>query len=78
MNHLNERAVGTAPRLVIDNSASNQIARLNCAIAVTADAMVRHHLPQILPTLKRLEAESDRVASEGDALDYAKRNLQFF
>jgi hypothetical protein len=49
--------------------------RLERVIAITAYAMVRHNLPQILPTLKRLEAERDRLLHEGDPLDYAQRVL---
>jgi hypothetical protein len=37
--------------------------------------MVEHNLPQLLPTLKRLEAERDRLLREGDAIEYAKRLL---
>jgi hypothetical protein len=51
------------------------IARLDRAIQLTARCMVNHHLPQILPTLKRLQAERDRLLREGDALEYARRLL---
>jgi hypothetical protein len=37
--------------------------------------MINHQLPQILPTLKRLQAERDRLLREGDALEYARRLL---
>jgi hypothetical protein len=37
--------------------------------------MIEHHLPQLLPILKRLEAERDRLVQEGDAIEYAKRLL---
>jgi len=46
------------------------------AIAVTAYCMTRHKLPQLLPTLKRLEAARDELARDGDALDYARRVLE--
>jgi hypothetical protein len=49
------------------------IVRLERAIAITADAMARHNLPQLLPTLKRLEAERDKLTTAGDPIDYAKR-----
>jgi hypothetical protein len=52
------------------------IERLKHAIAVTAYVMVRHDLPQLLPTLKRLESARDDLARDGDALDYAKRVLE--
>ena len=49
--------------------------QLDRAIKITAHVMVRHNLPQILPTLKRLEGEHRRLSSEGDPIDYAKRIL---
>lgn len=55
---------------------STEIDRLDQAINITAYAMVQHKLPQILPTLKRLEAERDALARDGDAIDYAKRVLE--
>jgi hypothetical protein len=39
------------------------VARLDRAIELTARAMTLHDLPQLLPTLKRLEAERDRLAT---------------
>jgi hypothetical protein len=50
---------------------------LKRAITVTADVMVRHKLPQLMPTLKRLEAERDRLLREGDAIEYDKRVLGY-
>jgi hypothetical protein len=49
------------------------IERLERAITITATAMARHNLPQLLPTLKRLEAERDKLIVDGDPIDYAKR-----
>jgi hypothetical protein len=49
------------------------IERIDRAIAIIADVMVRQNLPQILPTLKRLEAERDSLLLSGDPLEYAKR-----
>jgi hypothetical protein len=37
--------------------------------------MVRHDLPQLLPTLRRLEAERGRLVREGDPLSYARKVL---
>jgi hypothetical protein len=37
--------------------------------------MVQHDLPQLLPTLRRLEAERDRLMEEGDPLGYARKVL---
>ena len=48
---------------------------LNRAIQTTAEMMLRHNLRQIAPTLRRLEAERDRLLQEGDPLEYAKRIL---
>jgi hypothetical protein len=58
-------------------SDSNEVTveRLESAIKVTARCMVEHDLPQLLPTLKRLEAERDRLVQEGDAIEYARRLL---
>ena len=46
---------------------------LERAITITAEAMARHNLPQLLPTLKRLEAERDTILMNGDPIEYAKR-----
>ena len=47
------------------------ITRLEAAIDITIEAMTLHSLP--LPHLKWLEAERDRLGSEGDPLEHAKR-----
>jgi hypothetical protein len=57
-------------------SATVTIERLERAITMTAYVMAHHNLPQLLPTLKRLEAERDRVLREGDPIEYAKRVLE--
>jgi hypothetical protein len=51
------------------------IERLDSAITLTAYVMQRHSLPQLLPTLKRLEAARDELLVNGDALEYAARVL---
>jgi hypothetical protein len=51
------------------------IERLELAINITAYAMTRHELPQMLPILKRLEAYRDELLANGDPLAYAKRVL---
>ena len=61
--------------VVPETIASVTVERLTRAIAITADCMARHNLPQLLPTLKRLEAERDRLLQEGDPIEYAKRVL---
>ncbi len=45
-------------------------------IAITAYVMRRHNLPQILPTLKRLEAARDDLLTNGDPLEYAGQVLE--
>ena len=55
--------------------AAVTVERLERAIAITAEAMTRHNLPQLLPTLKRLEAERDKLIADGDPIAYAKRLL---
>jgi hypothetical protein len=48
--------------------------RIDCAIDVTVEAMTLHTdlAEQILPKLKHLETERDKLVSEGDPLEYAK------
>ena len=50
---------------------------LERAINVTAQVMADHHDlgHQLLPVLKRLEAERDKLVAEGDPIDYARRVL---
>jgi hypothetical protein len=55
--------------------ATVTIERIERAITITAEAMARHNLPQLLPTLKRLEAERDKLIVDGDPIAYAKRLL---
>jgi hypothetical protein len=58
-------------------TSPSTIARLENAITITAEAMTLHpdlgH--QLLPTLKGLEVECDKLATEGDPIEYAKRLL---
>jgi hypothetical protein len=54
-------------------AAAITIERLECAIDITIDAMELHSLRELLPMLKRLEAERDKLMSEGDPLEYARR-----
>lgn len=51
------------------------VQRLERAITLTAYAMIRHDLPQLLPSLRRMESARDDLARNGDAIDYAKRVL---
>jgi hypothetical protein len=52
------------------------IERIERAIATTANCMTRHNLPQLLPTLQRLEAERARLIAIGDPIEYAKHTLE--
>ena len=67
---------------VASDAASNEssmseltIDRLEHAIAFTAYCMTEWKMRELLPALKRLEAERSRLAEEGDALDYAEKVL---
>ena len=62
--------------LVGELMAAVTVERIERAIAITAEAMARHNLPQLLPTLKRLEAERDKLIANGDPIAYAKRVLR--
>jgi hypothetical protein len=59
-----------------DGSGAGSTERLDNAIAVTAYVMQRHGLPQLLPTLKRLEAELEKLRTDGDPIEYAKGVLE--
>jgi hypothetical protein len=52
------------------------VERIERSITMTAYAMQRHNLPQLLPTLKRLEAEREKLHSDGDPIEYARRLLE--
>jgi hypothetical protein len=56
-------------------TAAVNIERIESAITITAKAMADHNQPQLLPTLKRLQAERDKMIAEGDPIEYAKRVL---
>ena len=52
-----------------------EVERLERAIAVTAYCMTKHNLPQLMPVLKRLEAERDNLIANGDPIEYASEVL---
>jgi hypothetical protein len=58
---------------LVSSGMTVTVERLENAITMTAYVMAHHNLPQLLPTLKRLEAERDRLLQE---VEYAKRVLQ--
>jgi hypothetical protein len=60
----------------ISVKVSVTIERLERAIAVTAYCMTKHNLPQLMPALKRLEAERDNLIANGDPIQYAERILK--
>ena len=43
---------------------------------MTAYCMTKHNLPQLMPALKRLEAERDNLIANGDPIQYAERILK--
>jgi hypothetical protein len=52
------------------------IDRLNHAIDTVARMMVRHDMPQLIVTIRRLEAERDKLRQETSAMDYARKILR--
>ena len=60
----------------ISVKVSVTIERLERAIAVTDYCMTKHNLPQLMPALKRLEAERDNLIANGDPIQYAERILK--
>jgi hypothetical protein len=48
------------------------IERLDRAIVIVAEMMVKHDRPRLVVTLQRLEAERDRLKTEMDPIEYAK------
>jgi hypothetical protein len=51
------------------------VERLENAIQVVADVMVKHDRRGLKVTLERLEAERDRLRHEVDPIEYAKQIL---
>jgi hypothetical protein len=56
-------------------TGSVTLERLERAVTITAEMMARHNLPQLLATLKRLEAERDNLIAHGDPIEYGRRLL---
>jgi hypothetical protein len=52
------------------------VARLNNAIRIIAKGMTLHKEPKARPILERLVEARDRLRSEGDALEFARRVLE--
>ena len=52
--------------------------RLERAIRIVADMMVKHNRPGLIEHIKRLEAERDRLRKEADPMAYAKQILSKF
>jgi hypothetical protein len=52
------------------------IERLEHAITTVADMMVKHDIPQLIVTIRYLEAERDKLRQETAAMDYAKEILR--
>jgi hypothetical protein len=49
--------------------------RLDRAIDTVADVMVKHDI-DLMPTIRRLEAERDKLRQKTAAMDYAKEILR--
>jgi hypothetical protein len=49
------------------------IERLESAITIVADMMVKHERRGLMVTIRRLEAERDRLRNEADPIEYAKK-----
>jgi hypothetical protein len=49
------------------------VERLDRAIRTVADVMVKHNRPGLILTIRRLEAERDRLRNETDPIEYAKQ-----
>jgi hypothetical protein len=56
--------------------SSYTVEDLDRAIAIVAYGMDYHQMREALPVLKRLQAEKERLLTEGDALAYARRVLE--
>jgi hypothetical protein len=52
------------------------IERIERAIRIVADIMVKHDRRRLMDTIKRLEAERDRLRNETDPIEYAKQILR--
>jgi hypothetical protein len=52
------------------------IERIERATRIVADMMVKHDRPRLMATIRRLEAERDRLRNETDPIEYAKQILQ--
>jgi hypothetical protein len=51
------------------------MARIERAIHIVADMMVKHNRPRLIVHIRRLEAELDRLRNETDPMAYAKQIL---
>ena len=49
------------------------VERIARAIRIVADMMLKHKRPGLIVTIRRLEAERDRLRNETDPLEYAKQ-----
>jgi hypothetical protein len=55
--------------------AAVTVERLERAIRIVADMMVKHNRPGLIVTIRRLEAERDRLRNETEPIAYAKQIL---
>jgi hypothetical protein len=65
----------TSPRQRGDSDEVT-VERLERAIHIVAEMMVKHDMPQLILTILFLEAERDRLQQETAAMDYAREILR--
>jgi hypothetical protein len=71
------RAIGTPADFLWRCSAGEGVTveRLERAIHIVADMIMKHDRPRLITTIRRLEAERDRLRNETDPMEYAKQIL---
>jgi hypothetical protein len=72
------RAIGTPADFLRRCSVGKGVTveRIERAIHIVADMMVKHDRPGLMATIRRLEAERDRLRNETDPMEYAKQILR--
>ena len=69
------RRVELSPWQFCSDQPREPLERIDRAITFTAYCIKQWNMRELLPSLKRLEAERGRLAEEGDALEYAEKIL---
>ncbi len=52
------------------------VERIDRAIETVARVIVMHDMPELMATIRHLEAERDRIQQETSAIDYAREILR--